>query len=310
MAIVSIVLPTFNRAHLIRKSIDTCLGQTLKDIELIIVNDCSTDDTANILKEYALKDGRIKVINNEINLKLPASLNRGFAAASGKYFTWTSDDNLYAPNALEVLSNALEQNPDADLVYANYNEIDANDNVTGVAIMNDINKSFMLWKGCGACFMYKAIIHKTNNGYDPTLFLIEDYDFFLRASLQYKFIYLNRRDLYIYRNHSGSLTSLQGHAVFELQKIIVERKQHLLLPHFSEYDKMLFYRKYAVYYAVLKNNVSRTNLYLNQLWRINKKNYCITFVYIIVQKVAAVFSISFGMLGGAIKTFFSRSPTS
>lgn len=306
MPLVSIVLPTYNRAHLIRKSIDTCLAQTLQDIELVVVNDCSTDDTAHILKEYALKDKRLKVINNEINLRLPASLNRGFAEATGKYFTWTSDDNLYASNALEVLSNTLEQNPGADLVYANYNEIDSNDQVTGIAIMNDINKSFMLWKGCGSCFMYKSIVHQTNKGYDPTLFLIEDYDFFVRASLKFKFIYLNRNDLYSHRHHADSLTSLQGHAVFELQKIIVEKKQAILLPSFSDYDKMLFYRKYAVYYAVLKNNIARTNIYLDQLWKISKKNYFITFFYIITQKLVAPFTMGTGMMGGFIKIVFGN----
>jgi glycosyltransferase involved in cell wall biosynthesis len=307
MPLVSIILPTYNRANLLNNSIETCLSQTLKDIELIVVNDCSTDSTKKIVEAYMAKDARVRLITNERNLRLPASLNKGFDNANGKYFTWTSDDNLYSPNALEVLSQTLENNSNADLVYANYNIIDDNDKVTGVAIMNDINESFMLWKGCGSCFMYKAIIHETNKGYDPTLFLIEDYDFFLRASLQYKFIYLNRSDLYSHRNHSGSLTSLQGHAVFELQKIIVERKQHLLLPRFSEYDKMLFYRKYAVYYAVLKDNVSRANFYLNLLWQASKRDYIITFLFIVLKKIVSIFKISFGLIAGFVRNAFTRN---
>ena len=305
MPLVSIILPTYNRARLLKRSIETCLNQSLRDIELIVVNDCSTDNTKEIVEAYAIKDDRVQLITNEKNLRLPASLNKGFETAKGKYFTWTSDDNLYSSNALEVLSQTLEINPVADLVYANYNVIDESGNVTGQAIMNDINESFMLWKGCGSCFMYKAIVHQTNKGYDPTLFLIEDYDFFLRASLQYKFIYLNRNDLYSHRNHSGSLTTLQGHAVFELQKIIVERKQDLLLPHFSDYDKMLFYRKYAVYYAVLKNNVTRMNFYLNRLWGASKKNYFLTSIYIISKKFSSLFNVSFGVLTGFFKTFNS-----
>jgi glycosyltransferase involved in cell wall biosynthesis len=298
MPIVSIVLPSYNRAHLIGKSIETCLSQTLEDIELIVVNDCSTDNTREIVETYAAKDPRVRLLNNEKNLKLPSSLNKGFDNARGKYYTWTSDDNLYAPNALEILSATLDANPEADLVYANYNIIDENDKVTGIGIMNDINKSFMLWKGCGSCFMYKAIIHQTNKGYDPTLFLIEDYDFFLRASLQYKFLYLNRNDLYSHRNHASSLTSLQGHAVFELQKIIVERKQALLLPSFSSYDKTLFYRKYAVYYAVLKNNVKRANIYLSKLAGHNKKAWLVTIAYIIFKKIVSTITVSFGLIAG------------
>ncbi|MES2649956.1 MAG: glycosyltransferase [Bacteroidota bacterium] len=305
MPLVSIVLPTYNRAHLLKKSIETCLSQTLDDIELIVVNDCSTDNTKEIVEAYAAKDARVRLITNEKNLKIPGSLNKGFESAKGKYFTWTSDDNLYAQNALEVLSQALETNPEADLVYANYNEIDENDKITGQGIMNDINKSFMLWKGCGSCFLYKAIIHQSNRGYDPTLFLIEDYDFFLRASLKYKFIYLNRIDLYSHRIHSNSLTSLQGHAVFELQKILIERKQHLLLSHFSKYDKMLFYRKYAVYYAVLKTDVPRMSLHLNELWRINKGNYITTFLFIITRKFISIFVIGIGLFLNLIKNIFT-----
>lgn len=305
MPLVSIVLPSYNRAHLIGKSIETCLLQTLQDIELIVVNDCSTDNTREIVESYVARDPRVRLINNDKNLKLPASLNKGFDNATGKYFTWTSDDNLYSPNALELLSSALEKNPQADLVYANYKIIDENDNITGVGIMNDINKSFMEWKGCGSCFLYKAIIHSTNKGYDPTLFLIEDYDFFLRASLQYKFLYLNRNDLYSHRNHSGSLTSLQGHAVFELQKIIVERKQNLLLTKFSEYDKILFYRKYAVYYALLKNNAERANIYMSNLWKCSRKQYFITLLYIPAQKLISMIKITISLIGGMFKNFFS-----
>ncbi len=308
MPLVSIVLPTYNRAYLLKRSIETCLSQTLKDIELIVVNDCSTDNTKEIVEAFAARDKRVHLITNEKNLKIPGSLNKGFDNAKGKYFTWTSDDNFYAQNALEVLSQTLETNTWADLVYANYNEINENDKITGLGIMNDINKSFMLWKGCGSCFMYKAIIHQTNKGYDPTLFLIEDYDFFLRASLQFKFIYLNRHDLYSHRNHPGSLTSLQGHAVFELQKIIVEKKQHLLLSHFSKYDKMLFYRKYAVYYAVLKNNVPRMNFYLNELWLINKKNYIITLLFIFIQKFVSIFNIGVGLILNFLKNIFTGKP--
>ena len=89
---VSIILPTYNGKKYIRDSIESIINQTYTNWELIIVNDCSTDDTQKIIEEYQQKDKRIIVINNEKNLKLPASLNRGFEEASGEYYTWTSDD--------------------------------------------------------------------------------------------------------------------------------------------------------------------------------------------------------------------------
>ena len=104
---VSIVLPTYNGEKYIKESIESILSQTLTDWELIIVNDCSKDTTASIISEYASEDDRIKIITNEQNQKLPESLNIGFRQACGEYLTWTSDDNMYKPQALKTMRNVL-----------------------------------------------------------------------------------------------------------------------------------------------------------------------------------------------------------
>ena len=90
--LISIVLPVYNGEQYIDKAVESIIGQTYKNWELILVNDCSTDHTLEILEEYAGKDVRIRIINNTHNLKLPASLNVGFENAKGRYLTWTSDD--------------------------------------------------------------------------------------------------------------------------------------------------------------------------------------------------------------------------
>lgn len=76
--LITIVLPTYNGSRYIRKSIESCLEQTAKDFELIVVNDYSTDNTVDIINEYCLRDPRVRLINNEFNKKLPLSLNAGF----------------------------------------------------------------------------------------------------------------------------------------------------------------------------------------------------------------------------------------
>src|ERR1043165_1952652 len=94
--VISIVLPSFNGSTYLSKSIDSCLSQTYSNLELILVDDASTDDTPRIMQQYAAQDSRVRVLQNATNRKLPASLNIGFRAARGRYLTWTSDDNLYA----------------------------------------------------------------------------------------------------------------------------------------------------------------------------------------------------------------------
>ena len=125
---VSIVLPTYNGEKYIRESIDSILNQTFTDWELIIVNDCSTDNTVNIIQEYAEKDKRIKIINNKKNEKLPNSLNIGFREAIGEYLTWTSDDNVYLNRAIEEMVKFLEENLEYQMVCARMDFIDKNGN--------------------------------------------------------------------------------------------------------------------------------------------------------------------------------------
>ncbi len=244
--VISIVLPTYNGSKYIRQSIDSCLNQTYRNFELIIVNDCSTDETPAIIEEYARKDERVKIIHNQFNKQLPVSLNTGFNAALGQYHTWTSDDNYYAPNALEVLLNEIKKDEQIDLVYTNYTIIDDNNRSSGTRTFNNIYDSFTDWLGCGACFLYKEIVYKKNNGYNPSAFLIEDYDFFMRAFLQFNFKYHSAYDLYYYREHITSLTTTQGDNVNYIGKIMVERQLPKLEKKLPEAQLAMLYRKFAV----------------------------------------------------------------
>ena len=114
--LVSIILPTYNGEKYIKDSIESCLCQTYRNIELIIVNDCSTDGTLDLIKKYAAKDRRVRIIENQKNLKLPASLNEGFKASSGDLLTWTSDDNMFRENAIERMVDMLSEKS-ADFIY-------------------------------------------------------------------------------------------------------------------------------------------------------------------------------------------------
>ena len=80
---ISIVLPTYNGEKVIKKSIESVLSQTYVNWELIIVNDCSTDNTLSVIESYEQSDSRIRVYNNTTNQKLPRSLNIGFSHATG-----------------------------------------------------------------------------------------------------------------------------------------------------------------------------------------------------------------------------------
>lgn len=209
---VSIVMPTYNGGKYIAKAIESVLNQTYQDFELVIVNDASTDNTLEIIEKYAESDYRIKIITNKENEKLPKSLNTGFKLCQGEYFTWTSDDNLYLPQALEKMIAVLESDRDIDFVYTREKFINEDGKIIGErAIPKDLDDLYSR-NIISACFMYKKEVHINLEGYDEEKFLVEDYDFFLRAYMKYKFKYISE-SLYLYREHSGSLTATKREQV-------------------------------------------------------------------------------------------------
>jgi glycosyltransferase involved in cell wall biosynthesis len=204
MRLVSIILPTFNGQKYIAQAIESCLAQTYTNFELIIINDCSQDNTLTIAEKYAAIDGRIKVITNAENQNLPKSLNIGFGHASGAYFTWTSDDNLYAPTALEKMVEELEVSG-SDVVYSSYTMIDEK----GVQINKYAQRKEGLLFGCvvGPCFLYKKEVHDHLGGYNSERFRAEDMDFWMRTVVRFSVRYMDNSALYFYRLHQSSLST-------------------------------------------------------------------------------------------------------
>ena len=103
---VSVILPAYNAAAHLGKAIDSILGQTFPDLELIIINDGSTDSTTELLARY--HDPRVKVITQE-NLGLPKALNQGLAIAQGAYIARQDADDISLPSRLEKQVHFLDQ---------------------------------------------------------------------------------------------------------------------------------------------------------------------------------------------------------
>src|SRR5690606_9537106 len=95
--VVSIGMPAYNSERWIRCALDAFLAQTFKDFELIVADNCSTDRTYEICREYAARDRRIRVIRNERNVGAPENFNIVFRHSRGRYFKWASSNDLCAP---------------------------------------------------------------------------------------------------------------------------------------------------------------------------------------------------------------------
>ncbi len=204
--LVSIVLPTRNGERHLRDAIDSCLNQTYATLELIVVDDGSTDATSDILRDYA--DPRLRILRRTRDHGLPEALNTGFAASHGQYLTWTSDDNLYEPQALELMVNYLHLHPDVGLVYSDYWLIGENNEIIDKIIAED--PSALVRRDCvGACFLYRRSVYEAVGEYNPAARLAEDYEYWLRIAQCFAIAPLNT-PLYRYRCRSGSLTGRIG----------------------------------------------------------------------------------------------------
>ncbi|WP_270209144.1 MULTISPECIES: sugar transferase [Dorea] len=148
--LVSIIMPSYNTASFIKETIQSVLNQTYSKWELIIVDDCSTDNTDEVL-EY-IKDSRIRYFKNDKNLGAAVSRNKALREARGQWIAYLDSDDLWMPEKLEKQICFMESNGYA-FSYTNYEEIDVDGNKTGVKVSGPkrITKTGMFnycWPGC------------------------------------------------------------------------------------------------------------------------------------------------------------------
>lgn len=230
--IVSIVLPCYNGAGFLAQSIDSVIAQTFTDWELIIVNDCSKDNSLDIMQQYAEKDSRIRIIDNEHNLKLPGALNRGFREAKGKYLTWTSHDNRMGPTMLEEFVNYLDANPDKGLVTACYAAFSLKAGEQLYEVHHPDPQLYLPLFNCVCyAFMYRREVLETVGDYDTTLFLVEDYDYWVRIWLKYP---IGKIYKVLYYTGVGDDT-----LTLSRKKEIAEKLVEMRLRYFADFDKAL-----------------------------------------------------------------------
>lgn len=212
---VSVIVPCYNAERFLHKCLDSLIGQTLKEIEIICVNDCAKDNTAVILEEYAKKDSRIKIVTHEKNQGLSAARNSGIAIATGEYIGFVDSDDFVELTMMEKLyGKAIKKN--ADLVIGNvylYFED------TGKTQIFRDERFFMYLAGqvfkfedqpslvsCIGAWdrIYKRELITDNNLRFPVGMIYEDQPFSIQAMAYANRITVVSDPLYYYRKNSGS----------------------------------------------------------------------------------------------------------
>jgi len=207
---ISIVMAVKNGGQIIRQSIDSILCQTFSNFEFIIINDGSTDETLEVIRQY--QDPRIQIYSQE-NKGVARSANRGMALARGKYIARQDHDDLSMPNRLEKQVNFLEANPNIFLL-GTAAEIWSKSGKTSRSHDHPIEPKTLALEllfdnpFVHSSIMFRRDIVKEIGYYNPSIKItpLDDYDFISRCSLKFKVANLSERLVQYYEN-DGSLTS-------------------------------------------------------------------------------------------------------
>lgn len=190
MNLVSIIIPTYNNVDTICQAVDSCINQTYKNIEIIVIDDGSTDNTKKVLNKY-LSDERFKYIYQE-NQERSAARNHGLDIAKGEYIQFLdSDDRLY-PSKIEKQVNFLDSNPEYFLVYCGVEYIDKN----GKCI-NTLEKGYenivqiQLLKG-NFITIHAPLTRKNNIRFNVNSNRLEDWEYWISSIKTKKIGYIDK----------------------------------------------------------------------------------------------------------------------
>ena len=300
---VSVIIPVYNVAPYLDACLSSCINQTFRDIEIIVVNDGSTDESSDIIQTYVEKDDRFKVITKE-NQGLIYARKSGWEVASGEYVFHLDGDDYIEPNAIEILyDEVIKQN--ADYVVANYydvfgderHEVWRNSRMKGLSgeafFLCMLRGGFELWARLIRRSLFDDIIYKpVVNG--------EDLFTTMQIMLKVKKPVVVDACIYNYVKRTGSLTNRNEEIIWE-SKFYMIRSVFSLLDMYP-YTPPIRERVYLMFFSLflecmsLKKMEVKTILYdyywnnkevKTLLWRKRKDFYLTIYAFFLFPSIAS-----------------------
>ena len=226
---ISVIIPAYNAEKFIKEAIDSVLGQTFRDFELIVLNDCSRDRTEEIILSYT--DERIVYHKNEQNMGVAGTLNRGLAAARGEYIARMDADDISLPERFARQAEYLDTHPDVAVLGTNVETFDENGPVcTGWSATDPKQMKVDLLFSCGLAHpsvMMRREVVQALGGYDLAFEGMEDYDLWCRVAETHGVTTL-KEILFRYRVHGGQVTKNPSPKYMERLRNLKQRQLGLL----------------------------------------------------------------------------------
>ena len=208
---ISVIMSVYNGEAYLTEAIESVRQQTFENWELIVINDCSTDGTAEILAGFASRDDRIKVHTNEVNLKLPSSLNKAISLCEGRYIARMDADDICLPQRLEKQFGFMEENSDVALSSCRFMTVKNGVYMSGGAggrCDSDALRGMLLVANpiIHPGVIARAEVMKKFN-YDTALTCTEDLELWTRMAMNNLKMQILPECLLIYRLHDKQITS-------------------------------------------------------------------------------------------------------
>ena len=203
---ISVIITAHNYAKYLPQSVNSVLGQTYDDFEIVIVNDGSTDHTDKVLQRYKDTE-KVNIINLD-GVGLATAANAGIRASSGEYIIRLDADDYFDENILLILSNILDKSPEYGMVFPDYYRVNNHGEIIDQVRQPKINDEVKLLdrSALAAGAMYRKSCYEAIGGYNEELAYQEDYDFWVRFIDKFQ-IYNVQLPLMYYRKHIGSMST-------------------------------------------------------------------------------------------------------
>ena len=223
--LISVIMSVYNGEKYLVQAIDSILNQTYQNFEFIIIEDCSTDNSLDILEEYAKKDSRIKIIKKEKNIGIKGfieNLNLGISIAKGKYIARMDQDDVSLPERFQKQVDFLENNPEITLVGAQLNLINEQNKITGEAIAALQHRDIVKRITSQIQLFHPVIMFRKDQNiqYREKFIYCEDYDLYLNLITQGKKLANINEKLLHYRILESSISRKGDNFV---KKLMVEK---------------------------------------------------------------------------------------
>ena len=266
---VSVIIPTYNRSKTIERSIYSVLNQTYKDLELIVVDDCSNDNTKQVVD--SITDERLRYIKLESNSGACVARNKGIEAAKGQFIAFQDSDDEWMPDKLEEQLKCFELG--ADFVFCGFIRFDEENNQFPYKFRGESRFFSQKELVVESRVSTQTIIGKKqavmSTLFDPSFPRMQDYDFIIRASENYKIYYLDKELVKMYTQKDSITASKKQYLKrLEICQKIYEKYDYL----FTRYPFWKIQLLKAIAHSqIMLKNTKEANSTLKKIYTLEKR---------------------------------------